>query len=276
MLPSPPPMPAADASGLHLEYDSETGKVKKSFVNLLHLLQPVVVLDEAHRFVSPLSRTVLRRINPSCIMEWTATPRRTKDNEQLHNILVSAKAQELQDEEMIKLPFVVGEHPDWQAAVQAAVAERESLKTIAEDKDSEVRPMVLYKATTEEGNAPPETLKERLITTHKVPEGEIAIHTGDIRELDGVDLFKTGIRHIITKEALREGWDCPFAYVLCVAGNIHSDTSAEQFLGRVMRMPFAQKRPAEELNRAYAHLPSGFTSEAVEKIRKTIVDGHGL
>ena len=93
------------------------GKSKNRFVNLLHLLRPIVVLDEAHRFVGDLSREVQRRINPSCIMEWTATPRDTRKDRQLHNILVSATAQELQDEEMIKLPFAVGEHDNWGNAV---------------------------------------------------------------------------------------------------------------------------------------------------------------
>ena len=112
-----------------------------------------------------------------------------------------------------------------------------------------MRPIVLYKATDINGDAPPEKLKHHLMDVHKVPEGEIAIQTGEIRELDGVDVAASNFNHIITVEALREGWDCPFAYVFCSADNIQSQTPVEQFLGRVMRMPFAKKRPAEELNK---------------------------
>ena len=275
LLPTSPTPPDAEADGLHLEYDA-SGKVKKSFVNLLHLLRPIVVLDEAHRFVGDLSREVLRRINPSCIMEWTATPRDTKDDRQLHNILVSATAQELQDEEMIKLPFAVGEHDNWGNAVQAAVQERAKLAKIAAAKDSQVRPIVLYKATDINGDAPPEKLKHHLMDVHKVPEGEIAIQTGEIRELDGVDVAASNFNHIITVEALREGWDCPFAYVFCSADNIQSQTPVEQFLGRVMRMPFAKKRPADELNKAYAHMPSEYASAALEVVHKKLSTDMGF
>ena len=269
LLPKPPKPPAAEAAGLHLEYD-DSEQVKRSFVNLLHLLRPIVVLDEAHRFVGDLSREVLRRINPSCIMEWTATPRDTRNDRQLHNILVSATAQELQNEEMIKLPIDVGEHDNWENAVAAAVQGRAKLAEIADSKDSRVRPIVLYKATDINGDAPPKKLKQHLMDTHKVAEGEIAIQTGEIRELDGVDVAASNLNHIITVEALREGWDCPFAYVFCSADNIQGQTPVEQFLGRVMRMPFAEKRPAEELNKAYAHMPAAFSSAAVDVISKKL------
>ena len=103
-LPNPPP----DS----LECD-EQGKVKLSFVNLLHLLRPMVVLDEAHNFVSDLSREVLQRINPTCVIEWTATPREPKTDKPLHNVLISIPAEKLQAEEMVKLPIAVTEHADW-------------------------------------------------------------------------------------------------------------------------------------------------------------------
>ena len=35
------------------------------------------------------------------------------------------------------------------------------------------------------------------------------------------------VRYIITVQALREGWDCPFAYVLCSVQTIRSATAVE-------------------------------------------------
>ena len=61
---------------------------------------------------------------------------------------------------------------------------------------------------------------------------------------------------IITVEALKEGWDCSFAYVLCSVANIGSATDIEQLLGRVLRMPYAKSRANETLNRAYTHVSS--------------------
>ena len=90
----------------------------------------------------------------------------------------------------------------------------------------------------------------------QVPAERIAVATGDQRELDGINLFDPGcpIEHVITVEALKEGWDCSFAYVFCSVSRIRSAVDVEQLLGRVLRMPYATRRKADELNRAYAYL----------------------
>ncbi|MDR0685802.1 MAG: hypothetical protein LBF83_11855 [Spirochaetaceae bacterium] len=73
--------------------------------------------------------------------------------------------------------------------------------------------------------------------------------------MDGVDLFNPNepARYIITVDALKESWDCSFAYVLCSLANVKSDTSVEQLLGRVMRMPYARtcKNPALQRAKPY-------------------------
>src|SRR5208283_1976380 len=89
-----------------------------------------------------------------------------------------------------------------------------------------------------------------------IPEDWIAIATGDQRELDGIDIFdpKCRTQYVITVEALKEGWDCSFAYVFCSVSRIQSATDVEQLLGRVLRMPYAQRRKSDALNRAFAHV----------------------
>ena len=241
--PEPPPQ---------LERDVD-GQILLSFVNLLFLLRPVVILDEAHGFVSDLSKTVLQRINPACVIEWTATPREKPGGEPLHNVLVSVGAEELRDEEMIKLPVQVTGHSGWEKAVNGAVAECRELTRLAKKSQDPVRPIVLYKAQHKNAEVPVERLKRYLITDEKVPVEAIAIATGDTKELSSIDLLAADcrIQHIITVEALREGWDCSFAYVLCPVDNMHSATAVEQLLGRVLRMPYAKRRKDEALNRSY-------------------------
>ncbi len=267
--PEPPPQ---------LERD-DRGEIKLSFANLLFLLRPAVVLDEAHNFVSELSRTVLQRINPACVIEWTATPRE-KPGEKLplHNVLLSVGAEVLRAEEMIKLPVRVTEHTDWEQAVNGAVNERENLANLARESQDRVRPIVLYKAQNQNAEVPVARLKQHLIEVEEVAEETIAIATGEIRELGGIDLLASDCRieHIITVEALREGWDCPFAYVLCPVDTMHSATGVEQLLGRVLRMPFARRRQHAALNRAYAHVPTESFAKAVGELREKMATGLGF
>ena len=59
------------------------------------------------------------------------------------------------------------------------------------------------------------------------------------------------IRFIITVNALKEGWDCPFAYILASLANKTSQVDVEQILGRVLRQPHAKKQPNTLLNMSY-------------------------
>ncbi len=76
---------------------------------------------------------------------------------------------------------------------------------------------------------------------------------------------------MITIQALKEGWDCPFAYILCSVANTTSPTAVEQLLGRVLRMPYAKIRTQEELNRAYAHVSSRSWINAQNKLYERLV-----
>ena len=117
-------------------------------------------------------------------------------------------------------------------------------------------------------------MKKLLIDDFRVPEAHIALATGDSRELDGVDLFDPActIRFIITQQALREGWDCSFAYVLCSVAEQKSARSVEQLLGRVLRMPRAKRKEHEDLNRAYAFATTTSFQTAATTLRDGLVN----
>lgn len=244
------------------------GQVKYSFANLLHLHRPLMLVDEAHNAVTGLSDEMRRRINPAAVVEFTATP------QDRSNILFNVSAAELKQEAMIKLPIVLQEHPHWQAAVVGTVQERDRLARLAEKDASYIRPLALYQAEPKDREVTVEVLKRHLIDDLKIPEERVVVATGGERGLDGIDLRDPAcpIEHIITVEALKEGWDAPFAYVFCSVASIRSATSVEQLLGRVLRMPYAQRRSQIDLNKAYAHVSEPSFREAAEALKDKLVD----
>ena len=246
---------------------SAGGGIKFSFANLLHLHQPLMIVDEAHNAVTGLSREMQARLNPSAIIEFTATPK------PLSNILHSVSAQELKQAEMIKLPIMLTEHTSWQNAVNGAIAARASLAKTAKEDPDYIRPIVLFQAQPKNEEVTVSVLKKHLLEVENLPESAIAVATGDMRELDGIDLFDPHcpIEYVITIEALKEGWDCSFAYVFCSVSRIKSAVDVEQILGRVLRMPYATRRKAAELNRAYAFLSEPATGMAARALVDKLV-----
>ena len=246
----------------------EKGQLKYSFANLLYAQRPIMIVDEAHNVVTNLNAEMQGRINPSAVIELTATPK--LNNNTLYNVY----ATELKEEEMIKLPIALTEHNNWELAVTEAIAKRDELEKAAGHEKEYLRPILLFQAQDIKGEITVEKLKDNLINVQQIPEEQIAIATGDQKELDGVNVFDRNcpIRYIITVQALKEGWDCSFAYVLCSLANVQSDTAVEQLLGRVMRMPYAKSRSISSLNKAYAYVLSPKFGVATDCIVKKLGD----
>lgn len=245
----------------------ENGSPKFSFANLMHLHRPLMIVDEAHNAVTGLTREMQSRVNPCAIVEFTATPRPNS------NILYSVTASELKAEEMVKLPVMLSEYETWQNAVNGAIALRKSLAKAASDDPDFIRPIVLFQAQKRNEEVPVAELKRHLVEVERIPEDRIAIATGDQRGLDGINLFDPAcpIEHVITVEALKEGWDCSFAYAFCSVSRIRSAVDVEQLLGRVLRMPYAQRRATDSLNRAYAFLSEPSFGEAARALVDKLV-----
>lgn len=249
----------------------EGGQIKFSFANLLNLHRPLVIMDEAHNARTKLTFEVLARVAPACIIELTATP--SHDRETGSNVLHRVSASELKAEDMIKLPIVLTEHGNWQDAIHAALETRASLAATAAKSDPSIRPLLLLQAENKDKEANVDALKAHLVENEGIAPEAIAIATGAQRELDGIDLFDPAckIEIIITVQALKEGWDCSFAYVFCSVANIQSAKDVEQLLGRVLRMPYARRRPVEALNRAYAHVSSPSFAQAANGLKDALV-----
>ena len=250
-----------------------SGQPLRSLANALKLRRPMMIVDEAHNARTGLSFVTLARFDPSLIIELTATP--AADSNILHHV----SAAELKDAEMIKLPIILRGDPDWKEVIRLAKAELEELAEAAKAEGvatgEQLRPVMLIQAQAARGAAPvtPDVVKAALIEDFAVPDAEIKIATGSQWELDGVKLWKMDepTRFIITVQALREGWDCPNAYVLCSLAEQRASTAVEQMLGRIMRLPGAKRKVDERLNRAYAFAATTSFADAARALTEGLV-----
>ncbi len=248
----------------YLERDSE-GSVINSLANVVRLSNPLIVIDEGHKTTTKLSIDFLKDLNPSFIVEYTATPRSES------NILVEIHASELKDEQMVKIPIVLESSAQWQNSVTRGVEKRIELEKDAKKiKGEYIRPIALLQAQpkSKDGHTVSvEQLKDFLLE-RKISADEIAIKTSEKNELEGVDLFSKTckIRYIITVNALAEGWDCSFAYILVSVANLGSKIAVEQIIGRIIRLPYAKRKANEDFNRSYVFASARDFNEAAGQI----------
>jgi type III restriction enzyme len=251
----------------------DVGRVKYSVANWMHLQRPIVIVDEAHNNRTDRFFKSLGRVNPSCVIEMTATP--VPGN----NVLYHVAAAELKAEQMIKLPIVLAEHPQgWRECLRDAILTRDRLELAAQKETDYIRPIALVQAEPKGSEAVVDVVRQHLIEQEAIPENQIAVATGTQKELDGINLFDPAcpIRYVITVEALKEGWDCSFAYVLASLQSVKSSKDVEQLLGRVLRMPYAKNRTQDALNKAYAHIVAENFAQAAATLKDRMVQNMGF
>ena len=236
---------------------------------VIKYLNPVVVVDESHNAESDLSVDMLKELNPCFILDLTATPRNNS------NIISFIDALELKRENMVKLPVIVYNHQDKTEVINSALQlqKRLELQAIEEEKKGGkyIRPIVLFQAQPKnaEDNTTFEKLKEKLIEL-KIPADQIKIKTATINEIKNEDLMSRdcAVRYIITVNALKEGWDCPFAYILASLADKSSAVDVEQILGRVLRQPYVMKHNFPLLNLSYVLTASSKFLDTLDNIVK--------
>ncbi|MBI5078348.1 MAG: DEAD/DEAH box helicase family protein [Candidatus Yonathbacteria bacterium] len=248
----------------YLERDSE-GSVINSLANVVRLSNPLIVIDEGHKTTTKLSIDFLKDLNPSFIVEYTATPRSES------NILVEIHASELKDEQMVKIPIVLESSAQWQNSVTRGIEKRIELEKDAKKiKGEYIRPIALLQAQPKSKDGHTVTVEhiKDFLLERKISADEIAIKTSEKNELEGVDLFSKSckIRYIITVNALAEGWDCSFAYILVSVANLGSKIAVEQIIGRIIRLPYAKRKANEDFNRSYVFASARDFNEAAGQI----------
>ena len=240
-----------------------------ALINVIRRLRPVVVVDESHNAESQLSVEMLKNLNPDFILDLTATPRNNS------NIVSYVDALALKKQHMVKLPVIVANRASRGEVIESALILRRQLEDLAKQEEAAggkyIRPIVLFQAQPRTGddNTTFEKIREKLVEL-KIPAEQIRIKTADINELKGVDLMSRDcpVRFIITVNALKEGWDCPFAYILASLTDKTSAVDVEQILGRVLRMPHVQQHGNDLLNLSYVFTASNRFMDTLQSVVK--------
>lgn len=240
-----------------------------ALINVIRRLRPVVVVDESHNAESALSVQMLQNLNPDFILDLTATPRTNS------NIVSFVDALALKKQHMVKLPVIVANRASKAEVIESALMLRRQLEDLALAEHAAggkyIRPIVLFQAQprTDDDNTTFEKIRHKLVEL-KIPAEQIKIKTAAIDELKGVELMERDcpVRFIITVNALKEGWDCPFAYILASLADKTSAVDVEQVLGRVLRMPHVQQHGHDLLNLSYVFSASNRFMDTLQSVVK--------
>ncbi len=242
-----------------------------ALIQVIAQQNPVVIVDESHNFRTNLRDEMLANLNPRFILELTATPRDKS------NIVSFVDAMQLKKENMVKLPVIVENRNSPRDVISAAIRMRNSLEKLAKENEANggryIRPIVLFQAQpkTDEDNVTFDKIKRQLIDVG-IPENQIKIKTAIKDELKGIDLMSRDceVRYIITVNALKEGWDCPFAYILATLANKTSIVDVEQILGRILRQPYTAQHGISLLNLSYVFTSSSDFRNTIDGIIRSL------
>ena len=253
----------------HFKNDSELleDTPDTALIQALRHLSPVVIVDESHNAGSDLSVEMLNNLNPSFVLDLTATPRKNS------NIISYVDARKLKKENMVKLPVIVYNRTSRDSVIDDAIHLRGILEQQAIEEEERtgkyIRPIVLFQAQPKNNNDNDtfDKVKEILLG-RGIPTEQIAIKTSKVNDLGKTNLMSRDcpIRYIITVNALKEGWDCPFAYILASLANKTSKVDVEQILGRILRQPYARKHGAKLLNSSFVLTCSNAFHDTLDSI----------
>lgn len=290
--------PNLDAYSQVHESGSFWPMVKDSLGNALRTIRPVVVMDEGHHATPERAFNTLYGFNPCFVLELTATPKdvtaKTGPNPReprYANILVDVSGVELDREGMIKMPLNLEprQGADWKATLRSGIdrlddLEREA-RVLRAEKNRYIRPIMLVQVERtgddqRDGVHIHADDAKDWLRIIGLDDAEIAVKTANVNDLknpENQDLLsdKNRIRVIITKHALQEGWDCPFAYILCSLAPSTTMTGMTQLVGRILRQPHAEKTGIPALDECYVITHHAETGTVVGAIKREL-ENNGL
>ena len=248
------------------------------------------IRNEGHRAISDLAFKTLYGFNPCFVLELTATPRDMRPRGgpsptpgRYANLLVEVTGRELDREGMIKIPLNLEarQGTDWRATLNAALTKLNTIDVEANklraDTNRYIRPIMLVQVERtgedqrESAHIHAEDVRDWLLATG-FDEAEVAIKTAERNDLNQPEnqnlLSPTNrIRVIVTKQALQEGWDCPFAYVLCALAASENQNAMTQLVGRILRQPGATKTGIEALDECHIITHHARTAAVMQAIK---------
>ena len=271
-------------------YDDLYPMVKDSLGNALRIVRPVMVLDEGHKAVAEGAYKTLYSFNPCFVLELTATPQdiqprggNSPREGRYANLLVEVTGRDLDREGMIKMPLNLDarQGTDWKTTLRGALDRLESLSkdaaTLRAETGRYIRPIMLVQVErTGEAQLGGDYIHAEDVRDWLHAQGfdkaEIAVktaETNDLNQPENLDLLSATnrVRIIITKQALQEGWDCPFAYVLCALAASSNLSAMTQLVGRILRQPQAEKTGVDALDECYVITHHAQTRDVVAAIK---------
>jgi len=254
--------------------------VKQSLGNVFKLTRPVVVIDEGHKAYTNIGLEFIAGHNPRFILELSATP--NSGGEHASNVLVNVTGMALKKEEMIKLPInlINIARGDWKHTLTEAKEKldelKEAAKKVERNEGRYIRPILLIrvertgKEQLDKSEIHSEHVRKFLVEKLGAHPEQVKVKSAEMDELGDENLLSelSKVRFILTKDALREGWDCPFAYVLAVLSKTTARTALTQMVGRVMRQPHAQETDSAALNECYVFTYDQEVQAAVDSVRR--------
>ena len=250
--------------------------IKTSMGNAIRVSNPFIIIDEIHRVFTSTAKATINNLNPKLVLGLSATPSESM------NIVTTVSGLELKDEDMVKLdmhliPPNVSTANDWKSMIREMKTHRDMLEKKAtffsQDTGQYIRPIVLIQVERTgrdqrgRGFVHSQDVREYLIEQN-INTDEIAIKSSLQNDIEDINLFSSNcsIRWIITRDALREGWDCSFAYMLGIIPNVNSNTGITQLVGRILRQPNAKKTGVTELDESYVYYTKGDTRQLLEGV----------
>ena len=255
--------------------------VKTSLGNTLRRLRPLIILDEGHKAYSRNAKATLEGFNPCMIVELSATPPKGA------NVLVDIEGRELNDEEMIKLDLHIrnSASTSWKNTLLASIEHRKRLEEEARLYEANtgvyIRPICLIQVERtgardqrRPGVVHADDVRDYLLRHPEISAEQVAVKTSQKDELKEVDeaggLLSRDcpVRFIITKQALQEGWDCSFAYILTILTNPGSKSALTQLVGRILRQPYAKKTRVPWLDESYVFCFQRRGADLLQEVRR--------
>ena len=263
------------------------GMVRHSLFNAMKMLRPVVVLDEAHKAYGGkgADEFVRGRQPPQTPAGGRALGHAQPAREQPARRRFRRRSEEGGDDQAAGRGVVAG-----QRGLEGHARPRhDKLDDLAREAASlegsegrYVRPIAVVRVERtgrdqrDAGRIHAEDARDHLIELG-VPPDAVRVKSAENDEIAGEDLMsgRSPVRWIITKAALMEGWDCPFAYVLVMLDATRSERALTQLMGRVMRQPHARRTGRDALDRCYVFCWQTAVDTALRQVKNGL-ENEGL
>ena len=262
------------------DHPTAHSQIKTSMGNAVRISNPFIIIDEMHKVFTPTAKKTIDNLNPKMVLGLTATPRPAM------NILSSVSGPELKKEEMVKLdmhifPPANNRKNDWKSMIRKIKLHREKLEkkaqTIEQQQGRYIRPLTLIQVertgSEQQTGEHVHSLDVKTFLEEKlhIPGNQIGIKSSTQNDIEDLNLLSRDcpIRYLITRDALREGWDCPFAYILGIIPNVNSNTGITQLTGRILRQPHVTKTGSPSLDESYIYYTKGTVGKLLENVKQS-------